>query len=163
MQLSLLPEKEEFREEYSGKPFFLILSSSRMKKKRSEAKGNVLEITLEVERKEYLECLQANLRFLLFEKKEKDNQLKLFFLDKCETPETSAKFSTQPINGLEIEIPEETFSGKVILHLSKVMPDKVFLEVKKVTIESIIEPSFLFVSYEKSDEEELETFLLCIQ
>ena len=43
------------------------------------------------------------------------------------------------------------------------MSDKVFLEVKKVTIESVIETYFLFNYYEDSDNEELETFLLCIQ
>ena len=119
-------------------PFFLILFSDRMKKKLS-----VLEITLDVESKDYLECLQANLRFLLYERKKGEDQLKLFFLDKCKTRKTSAKFS--------IEIPEEPFS------------DKVSLEAKKITIKGIIEPSFLFDYYDESDEEELETFLLCVR
>ena len=100
MELSLLPEKRGFRVEYHGKSFFLILPSNRVKMKRS----GVLEITLDVESKEYLECLQANLRFLLFEKKERDDQLKLFFLGKSETPKTSAKFS--------IEIPKNLFLEK---------------------------------------------------
>ena len=47
------------------------------------------------------------------------------------------------------------------MYLSKVMPDKASLEVKKVTID--LESSFLFDYYEESDNEELETFLLCIQ
>ena len=88
-------------------------------------------------------------------KQRRDDQLKLFFLDKCETPKTSAKFS--------IEIPEEPFSGKVLLHLSRIVPEKVTWEVRKVMAERIIEPSFLFDYYEESDEEELETFLLCIR
>ena len=55
-----------------------------MKKK----KDGFLEISLDFESKCYLECLQANLVFFFyfFEKKERDDQLKLFFLDKSETP-----------------------------------------------------------------------------
>ena len=155
MELSLLPEKEEFQVEYQGKPFFFILSSNRMKKKRSRVIKTLLEISLDFESKDYMECLQANLRWLLFEKKERDDQLNLFFLDKSETPKTAAKCS--------LKIPEEPFSGKVILHLSKVLPDKAFLGVSQITMDSIIEPSFLFDYYEESDNEELETFLRCIQ
>ena len=71
MKLSLLPEKKGFQVEYNGKPFYVILFSNRMKKKRSGSLSEVLEITLDVESKEYLECLQANLRFLLYEKTKK--------------------------------------------------------------------------------------------
>ena len=75
---SLLPEKEEFRVVYEGKPFFFVLSSNRMNKK------TFLEISLDFESKDYVICLQANVRWLLFEKKERDDQLDLFFLDKSE-------------------------------------------------------------------------------
>ena len=109
-----------------------------------------------------MECLQANLRLLLFEKKQKDN-LNLFFLDKSHNPKIAAKcFQT---------IPKEPFSGKAVLHLSRILSNeaevkaevKAFFEVVQVFPDSIIEPSILFDSLEVSDNESLETFSLYIQ
>ena len=57
MEISMIPNSEEktFRVEYKGKPFLFILSSKRTKKKK-----DVLEISPDLESKEYLECMSSS-------------------------------------------------------------------------------------------------------
>ena len=148
--LSISLEKEKtFRVEYKGKPIFFVVSSNQIKKRNS-----FLEISLDAESKNYMECLQANLRWLLRENKQADNQLHLFFLDTSETPKTAGIMNQ--------EFPKESFTGKVMLHLPQILPNKAFLEIFKIYLEKMIEPSSLLEVLETRDNE-LETFLPYIQ
>ena len=77
-----------------------------------------------------MECLQANLRWLLRENKQADNQLHLFVLDTSETPKTAGIMNQ--------EFPKESFTGKIILHLPQILPNKAFLEISKTYLEKMM-------------------------